>query len=173
MEVSTVSFNRKAWEKVNPEKVKEYQRRYYEKNRKKRLAANRKWHKENKKMHNERKRRYAAANRWRVREWTARKNEKARNAVFRAYGGRKPRCACCGVSFMPFLELHHVDNDGASDRRKRGSGLAFYRALVRDGFPKVPRLQVLCANCNRTKRLKGGCPHSIRHGTVPTVQRRL
>jgi hypothetical protein len=82
-----------------------------------------------------------------------------RRAVFEGYGNK---CACCGESNSAFLQLDHVQNDGAAERRhltginKRNT--ATYRKAVKENFPD--RYQLLCANCNWGKRMNGGiCPH--------------
>jgi hypothetical protein len=70
----------------------------------------------------------------------------------RAYGGA---CVCCGERDISFLQLDHVHNDGAEERRRtKRSPWALARA---QGYP--PRYQLLCANCNMAKELYGICPH--------------
>lgn len=87
-----------------------------------------------------------------------------KDAVFAAYGGYI--CACCGENEHKFLTLDHVNNDGASFRRKiagnrQAAGYTTYRWLARNGFPSG--YQVLCMNCNHGKRMNGGiCPHQAR-----------
>lgn len=79
-----------------------------------------------------------------------------RAEVIRAYGGT---CACCGESEFMFLELDHVDGNGADHRREIGRGAhASYKWAKNQGFPNS--LQVLCANCNQGRQRNGGvCPH--------------
>ena len=81
---------------------------------------------------------------------------------FEAYGGAK--CACCGEPELSVLCLDHIYNDGAAHRRelKRVSGShVFYRHLKSLGFPDRDRYQVLCANCNLYKLVKGSpCYHT-------------
>lgn len=74
--------------------------------------------------------------------------------VIEAYGGK---CVCCGEDYPPFLEIDHIYGDGAKDRKETGGGRALYLYLQREGYPK-DRYQLLCANCNRAKRLKSKCP---------------
>jgi hypothetical protein len=60
-----------------------------------------------------------------------------------------------------------VNNDGAKHRAAfgrgdpRAGGKDFYRHLKAAGFPNDPPLQVLCANCNFGKSLRGVCPHAL------------
>lgn len=90
-----------------------------------------------------------------------RKRIKLRDAAFEAYGGYV--CKCCGETEKLFLQIDHVNNDGAKHRRevfgkKSGSGQNIYRWLRDNNFPEG--FQVLCANCNLGKHRNGGiCPH--------------
>jgi hypothetical protein len=88
--------------------------------------------------------------------------QELKDIVFEAYGGY--RCSCCGESTHEFLQLDHVNNDGAEHRksvfggRKTGSGRTLYLWIIRNEFPGI--FQVLCANCNWGKRMNNGiCPH--------------
>jgi hypothetical protein len=83
--------------------------------------------------------------------------EKLRREVFDQYGSI---CQCCGESNFLFLQLDHVNNDGAKERKELGlvGGHSFYRYLKKQNYPEG--YQVLCANCNFGKRMnKGVCPH--------------
>lgn len=89
------------------------------------------------------------------------KHGKLRAEVLAAYGGT---CKCCGETQPEFLQVDHVNNNGASHRRelfggnKNGCGLRFYTWLRRQKFPQQ-EYQLLCANCNRAKHHYGVCPH--------------
>jgi hypothetical protein len=76
-------------------------------------------------------------------------------AAFNAYGG--PVCACCGETIPEFLQLDHVENNGAEHRKRGLMGTALYQLLKSQGYP--PGYQVLCANCNFAKGILGYCPH--------------
>lgn len=83
------------------------------------------------------------------------RNRKLRDEVFAAYGGY--RCCCCGETNPVFLQLDHINDDGAVHRKElRKNGGSMYQWLKRTGC-KHP-MQVLCANCNMAKRF-GVCPH--------------
>lgn len=74
------------------------------------------------------------------------------------YYGQKCNCECgCLVIKFEHLTIDHKNNDGAEQRKKRGShgGHANYRYIIKDGFPDD--LQVLCWNCNCAKEYYGGC----------------
>jgi len=68
--------------------------------------------------------------------------------------GNTPYCCICGETDIRCLELDHVDNDGAAHRKLVGGSGCMYIYLIRHNFPNNPRLQVLCANCNRKKESK-------------------
>lgn len=75
--------------------------------------------------------------------------------VMDGYGG--PHCNCCGETRVAFLQVDHINNDGAKHRKEVCSG-EFYRWIIKNNFPKD--LQILCANCNWGKYRNGGvCPH--------------
>src|ERR1019366_6337475 len=84
--------------------------------------------------------------------------DKLRTLVFDAYGG--PECACCGETRREFLQLDHMNGDGAAHRRaiKNGSTTTvMLRWLLKRGFP--PGFRVLCSNCNFSIGIRGYCPH--------------
>lgn len=78
--------------------------------------------------------------------------------VIEAYGGA---CACCGETNPVFLNVDHINNDGAEERAKikKWGGHSFYIWLRKQGYPK-DRYQLLCSNCDVGKYRNGGtCPH--------------
>ena len=77
--------------------------------------------------------------------------------VLRHYGGPTPKCACCGETHVEFLQIDHINNDGAAHRKRVGEGTAMYRHLKRT-WPEGYR--VLCANCNWSRGIFGYCPHT-------------
>lgn len=85
----------------------------------------------------------------RVREY----NRKQRMVVIEKYGGE---CVCCGQSERKFLEIDHINNDGAKHRRDMGSS-RIVMWLIKNDFPKG--FQLLCSNCNMAKGRWGECPH--------------
>lgn len=76
------------------------------------------------------------------------------------YGGR---CVCCGEDNIYFLQLDHINNNGAEERRSidRGSsgGHKFYEYLRKNNYPDG--YQILCANCNQAKAYFGICSHQL------------
>lgn len=78
--------------------------------------------------------------------------------AFMAYGG--PKCVCCGVSEPMFLNIDHVNRNGAAHIREIGksAGFRIYGWLKRHRYPAG--FQVLCFNCNCAREFNGGiCPH--------------
>jgi hypothetical protein len=93
----------------------------------------------------------------RNRPYLAEYRKRLRAEMIAAYGGA---CVCCGESTPQFLQLDHIYNDGASERRtERACAHPFWARLKKRGWPK-DRYQLLCANCNFGKLINGGtCPH--------------
>lgn len=80
--------------------------------------------------------------------------ERAKELVYSYYG---KLCNCCGETEVKFLEIDHVDNNGAEHRQMLGK-LSIYVWIVNNNFPA--NFQILCANCNVGKYRNGGtCPH--------------
>ncbi len=65
-------------------------------------------------------------------------------------------CVCnkCKEDRIERLTIDHKNNDGAARRKKYGckTGSRFYRWLIKNAFPNDLGLQVLCFNCNCSKR---------------------
>lgn len=83
-----------------------------------------------------------------------------RKKIFDHYGGI---CFCCGEDEFLFLQLDHVNNDGAQHRKEIGSkgGNSYYLWIKKNNYPEG--YQASCANCNTGKQMNGGiCPHQIK-----------
>lgn len=90
------------------------------------------------------------------------KRDSLRLQAISGYGGR---CLCCGETEPLFLQLDHVHNNGAAERRILSNSRQLYRKVIEAGFPND--YQLLCANCNFGRHLNGGvCPHK-RSGAAP------
>ncbi len=94
-------------------------------------------------------------------------NHQIRLEALKAYGGAEPSCMCecgCKENRAVYLDLDHIDNNGAAHRRAiregtRTVGVNFYRAMKKLGWPKDPPLRVLCVKCNVGRHRNGGqCP---------------
>jgi hypothetical protein len=83
--------------------------------------------------------------------------------VLSVYSDGKMACACCGISYIEFLTIDHLEGGGARHRREVGNGKlnngggAFYDWLKKNNFP--PGYRVLCQNCNFSHGVFGYCPH--------------
>lgn len=126
-----VSKVKKDYYKRNRKRVRKNQLRYQESNRERLYAYNAKWQRD--------------------------RNAALKQEVIEAYGGK---CSCCGEDEKAFLELDHIYNDGAAERRRHGNHVQEWLFLKEHGWPN-DRHQLLCANCNKGKHLNGGvCPHN-------------
>jgi hypothetical protein len=106
---------------------------------------------------------------------------KVRVEVLQHYSGKEmPDCRCCGESELDFLQIDHTKGDGAAHRREigmaqgnegqvakqnqkvniGGNGLPYW--LKKNGWPEG--FQVLCANCNYSKRIGRYCVHELKRG---------
>ncbi|MCK5612109.1 hypothetical protein KAR91_60115, partial [Candidatus Pacearchaeota archaeon] len=62
-----------------------------------------------------------------------------------------------------FMELDHINNDGAKDRKVNGYGVKLMCRLKKRNWPK-DKYQLLCSNCNQGKERNGGiCPHKTKN----------
>ncbi len=134
------------YRKNHAEEIKERKKKAYHKNPEESAAKSLQWKKENPERWREISR--AANQRQRIR---------LRAEMVLAYGGK---CSCCGEDELLFLELDHINNNGAEDRKKgHGAGVKLYGRLKKEDWPK-DNYQLLCSNCNHGKRRNGGiCPH--------------
>ena len=64
----------------------------------------------------------------------------------------EPLCVICGEEFFPFLQIDHVNNDGAKWSKIHGVGDSMIGWLKKNDYPEQPELQILCANCNMAKQ---------------------
>src|SRR3990167_11182501 len=51
-------------------------------------------------------------------EFGRRRNRKYRMELLQAYGGKDPKCACCGESELKFLCLDHINGGGGKHRKE-------------------------------------------------------
>lgn len=137
---------RKRYRKKNAAKIKQITRAYHEKNREQ-IAARMRAYRERTKE--DRRPKDAAYQR------NARKRLRAE--MLAALGGA---CACCGESEPLFLDMDHINGDGAEHRRRVGTSLSLLYAVRREGWDET-KYQLLCCNCNQGRERNGGvCPHN-------------
>ena len=95
--------------------------------------------------------------RWRM---TKQNYQRAKAKVRAMYGSV---CACCGESEIEFLTIDHINGDGAAHRRALGQTRGMSRTLLRWLLSeRRSDIQMLCYNCNCSKRVSGVCPHEMR-----------
>lgn len=82
------------------------------------------------------------------------RNKSDRAQAIRLLGGQ---CVCCGETRFQFLEIDHVFNDGAVERKSFNNTQLARRFLA--GRADVTRYQLLCGNCHNAKSYHGVCPH--------------
>jgi len=74
--------------------------------------------------------------------------------VYDHYGWR---CNCCGEVLVSMLTLDHVNNDGYLERENI---VKLYKRIIKSNFPDS--YQILCMNCNWSKRINYGfCEHKL------------
>lgn len=94
---------------------------------------------------------YRARNRQKLREKSRQERAKLRQEMLDVYGDR---CAFCGFNDKRALQLDHIANNGAAERKEAGGGQSFagwqfYKWLRGQNWSSG--YQVLCANCNLLK----------------------
>lgn len=124
-----------------------------------------------------------------MKEWRAKNKEKKSEIQKRSYRKIRlevlqhysqseiPLCKCCKENKFEFLQIDHINNDGAEHRREIGmtqstqdqmqregrkpsiGGNGFVYWLKKNNYPEG--FQVLCANCNYGKKNCGVCPHKL------------
>ncbi len=142
----------------NIEDQKESDRKKYERNKEVIKRKNRDYYRKHRERLRKRRLELAPKHRIKHNKRERERYAKLRIEVLLAYGNK---CVCCGEKGIYFLELDHINNDGAEHRRelKTGGAGATYKYVKKHNFPK-DRFQLLCANCNQGKRRNGGiCPH--------------
>ncbi|MBL7142586.1 MAG: hypothetical protein ISS83_02950 [Candidatus Pacebacteria bacterium] len=102
-------------------------------------------------------------NREKVIEISKRYRAELKIQALKAYNNNeKPKCVCCGETEIDFLCLDHINNIRRKEREKYGLGTSFLKWLKTNNYPKHLGLQVLCFNCNFSKRIHGVCIHQLR-----------
>jgi len=153
-------MNTNTWREKNKEEAKKWQADYREKNREKYNEYARNWREKNKDKINERIRKNYPKNK--EKHNATRRIEKVtfKERVYIFYSKGEIKCRCCGEKEMEFLVLDHINDDGAKHRKETGlnGGLGLYRWIIKNNFPDI--FQVLCHNCNWSKRHTSGiCIH--------------
>jgi hypothetical protein len=146
-DASSKTLAHREWRKT--EAGQEYQKR--------RLAATKEWRKQNKE---------------RFKATQQRAYETIKQECFEHYSEGKVECRCCHEADPAFLQLDHKDGNGADHRRvlkeQTGrsilGGTSLYYWLKRNNWPSDVQFQILCANCNYSKRSGKYCRHELKRG---------
>jgi len=136
---------------------------------------------EYKERHKEYARQWRLNNKDKAKAIQKRSMYEARLEVLQHYSGLEtPECKCCKEQMFEFLQIDHINGDGAEHRRSIGmaqgdlnqrakenqkvslGGSGFIYWLKKNNFPEG--FQVLCSNCNYGKRTSTYCPHEIKNG---------
>lgn len=97
--------------------------------------------------------RYREKNREKLRLQATKRRRQIKSSVFNHYG---LICVKCGFDDIRALQIDHINNNGAEERKSLGggqnfSGWRFYEYLIKQNYPTG--YQTLCANCNMIKQL--------------------
>ena len=152
---SAINFKmiKKKYRESHLEQEKQQKKRYRETHKEEINAYMKKWSKNN------RDKRRSICN-----KSSKKLYDKRRIQVLEYYGGRPPKCACCGENHIEFLGIDHIKGGGVKHRKKIKSKYNnIYSFLVRNNFPKGFR--VLCYNCNLSRGFYGYCPHTKEKNT--------
>ena len=91
------------------------------------------------------------ANRDKINAYSNQRRLNAKYTILERYG---KVCVLCGFEDIRALQLDHIENNGAEERKALGgqkvSGANFYLHLIKQGLPDG--YQTLCANCNNIKQ---------------------
>lgn len=89
-------------------------------------------------------------------DWQKRRNHNIRIQCLTYYSKGKMECVCCKENIERFLTMDAINFKG--HKKVTGSGVLFWKWLIKNNFPKGFR--VLCWNCNSGRATNGGkCPH--------------
>ena len=109
-----------------------------------------KWRQNNRQRANQLARKWYRNNPGHYHGVTTKHRRKLRIETLIEYGGK---CVKCGIDDLDVLDIDHVYNDGAKDRKKNLFAYNLYRELKKKGYPK-DRYQILCKNCNWKKEIE-------------------
>jgi len=129
------------WQKLNKEKMREYNKKSYRKHRTQRLKA---------------KKTYCLKNKLKIKEARRKRYWKRKEYIFKELGNK---CKHCRISDLRVLQIDHIDGGGHKEIKSFNSGgflHYYYRQLIQDRDKFLKKYQLLCANCNWIKRVENG-----------------
>jgi len=123
------------------EQISQYQKSWYQKNRKRLLE-------------------HHQINKEKIKEVRTLTLFNLKIEVLTYYSDGFLKCVCCGEKHIEFLSIDHIGGGGRQQKLKlKRWGINFYRWLRQNNFPKGYR--VLCHNCNQAIGFYGYCPHQL------------
>ena len=147
------------YHQIHKIQLMQYQREYQQKNKKKILEQHRKYYQSNKERILLRTRKWRKENTMKCKEISKKSNWKLKIEVLTHYGGNPPKCACCGETEIKFLSIDHMNNDGAEHKRKINKKGGSSFYCWLRKNGFPKGYQILCFNCNSAKFYFGKCPH--------------
>lgn len=161
-----ISEQQKQYNLANRDKIAEQKKQYRLKNIDSYTEYNKQHYLSNKDKVLEQTKEYRLKNKDKIKQYRLNNRDKIKQyklklkiQVFTHYG---LKCSCCGESGLEFLNIDHINNDGAQHRKEIGSGKHIYLWLIKNNFPSG--FQTLCFNCNIGKYHNNGiCPHQLKN----------
>jgi len=130
---------------TDPEEVRQYYRKYREKNKEKIKECNKKYYAKNKEKILER----YAENKEKLQKYKREYNRKRRERAIDKLGGK---CVVCGWTDKRALVFDHIHGGGNKDREKKGGQYALITWILEAPLEEVEKkIQILCENHNRIK----------------------
>ena len=146
----------------DPQKTKKYQRQYSKewrkKNREKLNEYGRKQYWRNRDEIRKRKNQQIQINE-QIYQIRARRYHRKKIEVLKKYGGKNPKCVCCGETGYEFLSIDHIIPKKGYYKTQTGENLYYHLAK---NSVQNNNYQILCHNCNQGKRLNEVCPHKTK-----------
>lgn len=146
---------RKAYYQANKAHILEHNKQYRETHKEQIRATQLRWAQEHREAHRLANRLYRERHLEKAKEHAKRWRTKYKFDALSHYSiADCPICAHCGITDVDVLCIDHINNDGATHRKKLKllGGYNFYLWLRQQGYPEG--FQVLCFNCNHKKRYR-------------------
>ena len=138
---------------MNKEEKRVYDKAYWKENKEKIKIRKKKWYEDNKEVIRLKRHEKYLENKDEIAVKHRESRIKIRREVMKHINhGIKPLCVICGEEFFPFLQIDHINNDGAKWGKIHGVGDNMIGWLRKNNYPEQPELQILCANCNMAKQ---------------------
>lgn len=124
------------WRNRNRDRVNQAAKRWRENNHDEHVLAQKRYRQKYPERVKQYERKYLQANRRKILNMRAARRNALKAEVFDVYSNKTMACVLCGVSDMDVLCLDHIADDGKKHRMSHGSGGRLYARLRKEGFPK-------------------------------------